>query len=189
MSKRGSSPSGWLKQPWLKAEKLRVDRIDAERGFHREEAQLLQRARVGEDWMRVRGDYLKMLDRYGETFRDISVRANRLNFEVSCALHSRAVQVAGELGRDVREWVGELADEDMRNEFLHVAPGTPRRGQSQATSGELVKARSLALKIGVHFKTLSRWADQGFIHRYKPSARVVLFDEREVEEYLRNTRG
>lgn len=50
------------------------------------------------------------------------------------------------------------------------------------------KARPLAARVGVHPKTLMRWADAGLIHRHKINSRVVLFDEREVLSFIVSAR-
>ncbi len=50
------------------------------------------------------------------------------------------------------------------------------------------KAKPLAAKIGVCAKSLFRWADAGAISRFKLNARVVLFDEAEVERYIQSSR-
>ncbi len=50
------------------------------------------------------------------------------------------------------------------------------------------KARPLAARLGVHSKTIFRWADAGLIHRYKINERVVLFDESEVAAFIESAR-
>jgi len=50
------------------------------------------------------------------------------------------------------------------------------------------KAKPLATKIGVCTKSLFRWADEGLISRFKLNARLVLFDEAEVERYIQSSR-
>jgi excisionase family DNA binding protein len=50
------------------------------------------------------------------------------------------------------------------------------------------KARPLAARLGVHAKTIFRWADAGFIHRHKINGRVVLFDESEVAAFIESAR-
>jgi hypothetical protein len=50
------------------------------------------------------------------------------------------------------------------------------------------KARPLASRVGVHPKTIFRWADAGFIHRHKINDRVVLFDESEVAAFIESAR-
>ena len=42
----------------------------------------------------------------------------------------------------------------------------------------------MARRIGVCPKTLFRWADQGLISRHKISARTVLFDSKQVLEFV-----
>lgn len=50
------------------------------------------------------------------------------------------------------------------------------------------KAKPLAAKIGVCAKSLFRWAEAGSISRFKVNARVVLFDETEVERFIQSSR-
>jgi len=51
-----------------------------------------------------------------------------------------------------------------------------------------VKAKPLALRLGICPRTIFRWADQGMITRHKLNARVVLFDEAEVIALLESAR-
>lgn len=51
-----------------------------------------------------------------------------------------------------------------------------------------VRPTVLAERLGLHKKTLLRWADEGRIHRHKLGPKVVLFDEREVAEMLAASR-
>jgi len=50
------------------------------------------------------------------------------------------------------------------------------------------KAKPLAGRLGIHPKTVMRWADAGLIHRFKVSARTVLFDETEVMAFIEKAR-
>lgn len=50
------------------------------------------------------------------------------------------------------------------------------------------KAKTIARRLGVCPRTIFRWADQGRITRHKINARVVLFDEQDVETLLREAR-
>jgi len=63
----------------------------------------------------------------------------------------------------------------------------PEQGPIEA-SCRYSKAKPLAAKIGVCAKSLFRWADEGLISRFKVNARVVLFDEAEVERYIQSSR-
>jgi len=47
------------------------------------------------------------------------------------------------------------------------------------------KALAVATHIGLHPKTIHRWAAAGLIRRYKVNDRVVLFDEAEVQQFIR----
>ncbi len=50
------------------------------------------------------------------------------------------------------------------------------------------KAKAIARRLGVHPRTIFRWADDGKLARHKINARVVLFDEQEVEALLLGSR-
>lgn len=50
------------------------------------------------------------------------------------------------------------------------------------------KARSLASRLGLHPKTIFRWADCGLIHRHKINSRVVLFDDAELAKLIEDVR-
>jgi predicted site-specific integrase-resolvase len=62
------------------------------------------------------------------------------------------------------------------------------RGAVPVSERTFCKARPLAARIGISAKTLFRWADAGLIHRHKVNARVVLFDEAEVDEFITRCR-
>ena len=66
----------------------------------------------------------------------------------------------------------------------HQPPGAP----AENTARTFRKARPLAARIGISTKTLFRWADAGLIHRHKVNSRVVLFDEAEVETFIKGCR-
>lgn len=51
-----------------------------------------------------------------------------------------------------------------------------------------VKAKRIAARFGVCPKTVFRWADAGYIHRYKITARTVLFCEAEVMAFIESAR-
>jgi len=53
---------------------------------------------------------------------------------------------------------------------------------------KFAKAKAIAARIGIHPKTLSRWAAAGHIHRHKINDRVVLFDEAEVTAFIESAR-
>ena len=53
---------------------------------------------------------------------------------------------------------------------------------------KFTKAKALAARVGLHPKTLMRWADAGLIHRFKVNERVVLFDEAEVVAFIESAR-
>lgn len=55
---------------------------------------------------------------------------------------------------------------------------------SSAAPSDYAKARVIAANIGVHPKSLFRWADAGHIARYKLNARIVLFSVKEVMAYI-----
>ncbi len=61
-----------------------------------------------------------------------------------------------------------------------VATAEPRR---------FIKARPLAAQLSVCRRTIFRWADQGLIARHKVNSRVVLFDVREVENFITRCRA
>ena len=47
------------------------------------------------------------------------------------------------------------------------------------------KALTVAARIGLHPRTIHRWAAAGLIQRFKVNDRVVLFDEAEVQQFIR----
>jgi hypothetical protein len=51
------------------------------------------------------------------------------------------------------------------------------------------KAKTLSSRLGICPRTIFRWADQGMITRHKVNARVVLFDDAEVDAFLQSTRA
>lgn len=61
---------------------------------------------------------------------------------------------------------------------LHRATDAPK----------FASAKTLALALGVHPKTIFRWANAKLIHRHKLNARVVLFDEQEVVALIKRSR-
>lgn len=61
---------------------------------------------------------------------------------------------------------------------------TPIPAASPITPGRFLKAKPIAARFGVCPKTIHRWANAGFVHQYKVTARVVLFDEAEVEKFV-----
>jgi len=65
---------------------------------------------------------------------------------------------------------------------------TPVPAQSLRDPARFVKARIISVRYGICSKTVFRWADAGFIHRHKVTARTVLFDVAEVEEFIRSAR-
>lgn len=56
---------------------------------------------------------------------------------------------------------------------------------SAKPSDRFRKALTVASNIGLHPKTIHRWAAAGLIRRYKVNDRVVLFDEAEVQQFIR----
>lgn len=50
------------------------------------------------------------------------------------------------------------------------------------------KAKVVANRLGLCPRTIFRWADSGKLTRHKVNARVVLFDEAEVEKLLESAR-
>jgi len=65
------------------------------------------------------------------------------------------------------------------------APAPPA---SQPSAHCFNKAKAIARRLGVHPRTIFRWADDGKLARHKINARVVLFDEHEVEALLLGSR-
>lgn len=58
-------------------------------------------------------------------------------------------------------------------------------------AGVVVKftsAAQIASSLGVHRKTVLRWASSGLIRRHKINARVVLFQQSEVNAFLNSAR-
>lgn len=75
--------------------------------------------------------------------------------------------------------------------FLYASGHTMNPKSNQVLTNQPTrysKAKPLAAKIGVCAKSLFRWADDGLISRFKLNARVVLFDEAEVERYIQSSR-
>lgn len=65
----------------------------------------------------------------------------------------------------------------------------PRKTQSEPQAARrFSKARALAGRLGICPRTIFRWADQGLITRHKINARVVLFDDSEVEAFIVSAR-
>jgi len=54
--------------------------------------------------------------------------------------------------------------------------------------GNLVRARDISTRLGLHPKTLRRWADSGLITRFKINSRLVFFDETEVLQFVQRAR-
>lgn len=73
----------------------------------------------------------------------------------------------------------------MNKQTFSAAPTGVHDG---ASIRKFSKARPLAARLGVHAKTIFRWADAGFIHRHKINGRVVLFDESEVAAFIESAR-
>ena len=53
---------------------------------------------------------------------------------------------------------------------------------------QFIKPKAAAARLGVHVKTVMRWADSEAIHRYKLNARLVLFDEAEIAAVIEQSR-
>ncbi len=64
----------------------------------------------------------------------------------------------------------------------------PAPTNSQPTAHCFNKAKTIAHRLGVHPRTIFRWTDDGRLARHKINARVVLFDEQEVEALLLGSR-
>jgi hypothetical protein len=60
----------------------------------------------------------------------------------------------------------------------------PQNGPARKMS----KAGPLAARLGLNKKTLFRWADAGHVNRYKINNRIVLFDERQIDEFIDSSR-
>ena len=52
---------------------------------------------------------------------------------------------------------------------------------------DYAKARPIADKIGLCPKTIRRWANKGFIKRFKLSDRISLYDEKEVHDFIQSS--
>jgi len=50
------------------------------------------------------------------------------------------------------------------------------------------KAKAIAQRVGVCAKTISRWGKSGRIDCYKVNARVVLFDDAQVDALIQSSR-
>ena len=50
------------------------------------------------------------------------------------------------------------------------------------------RVKVIADRLGVHPRTIFRWADQGTLTRYTVNSRVVLFDEAEVMALMESAR-
>ena len=61
-------------------------------------------------------------------------------------------------------------------------------GANDAGHRRFLKPKVLATRLGVCPKTLFRWAAAGKIHRFKPNARIVLFDEAEAIAFIESGR-
>lgn len=53
---------------------------------------------------------------------------------------------------------------------------------------KFLKARPLAERLGIHPKTLFRWAEQGLVAKFKIGPRAVLFDVAEVDRMVESAR-
>jgi hypothetical protein len=65
---------------------------------------------------------------------------------------------------------------------------SPRGGSVDLAARKFSKARSLAERLGICPRTIFRWADAGKITRHKINARVVLFDESEINALIDSAR-
>jgi NAD-dependent SIR2 family protein deacetylase len=70
----------------------------------------------------------------------------------------------------------------------HVAPENHANLVGEAAARKFSKARALAPRCGICSKTIFRWADAGWIQRYKVNRRIVLFDEAEVMAFIEKAR-
>ena len=70
----------------------------------------------------------------------------------------------------------------------HRTPIVPAGAADGAAVRKYSKARPIAARIGLHPKTLFRWADAGKIHRHKINERTVLFDEAEIAAFIASAR-
>lgn len=66
----------------------------------------------------------------------------------------------------------------------NVVPPTDESSSARTFS----KARVVAAKRGICSRTVHRWADAGLISRFKVNARVVLFDESELDRLIERSR-
>jgi len=46
------------------------------------------------------------------------------------------------------------------------------------------KGKPLAARIGIHQKTLARWANAGLIHRHRINSRIILYKIEEVLAFV-----
>ncbi len=63
-----------------------------------------------------------------------------------------------------------------------------RAGTSDLAARKFSKARSIAERLGICPRTIFRWADAGKITRHKINARVVLFSDDELTEFVVSAR-
>jgi len=78
-----------------------------------------------------------------------------------------------------------------RKRCSHSKPVCSANSENVASNSNtpsfFLKARPMANRVGLSTKTLSRWADAGHIHRYKPNPRLTLYDPVNVENHIRST--
>jgi hypothetical protein len=64
----------------------------------------------------------------------------------------------------------------------------PAKDKEHVELRQFARASVIAAKLGIHPKTVFRWADQGLIHRHKINQRLVLFDVAEVARFIAGSR-
>lgn len=71
---------------------------------------------------------------------------------------------------------------------IQISSTVPVGPSDGASVRKFTKARPLAARLGLHAKTIFRWADAGKITRFKVNERVCLFDESEVAAFIESAR-
>lgn len=64
----------------------------------------------------------------------------------------------------------------------------PNQADREPGIPKMARARAVAEKLGLHPRTVTRWADEGRIHRYKLNGRICLFDEAEIASLIQGAR-
>ena len=67
------------------------------------------------------------------------------------------------------------------------SPNIATSATASNASSKFCKALAAARRIGLHPKTIHRWAAAGLIKSYKITDRVVLFDEAEIQQLIQSS--